>query len=533
MQDYINHVRSKYTKSAISNEPISVRSDLSPNRRLQSPFQEVQQPLSPLSQQHLYEIQRILGPSQQPLNGGRTAPADQRGSSWVQSQPARHGVGANLSASAPSSKTIHHPQVQDGDEDEDVIRVASKRGKKRKAGTSVAESESKVRRSGRNRNKTISYAESDISSSRDPSPSKSELSDFDPSKSDASGSPTKKQEPVRSTRDSQAATSTVSMGSLGSMVGDWKRRESGIMYVADDQAKPPYSSASLAQKPGEKRPAGSNEPQPKVRSLKDLAPMPHVTQEDTTVDMLRRIIASRGSISQGPLPQVQQARASMRPDNPHTPGYRAHTSQPSRGPSLMFQAADPRTQMLGASAAFNAHTSGTDRSVNDALRNQMNAAQYPTLPAQELGTTQVRQPVAPPQQLQPPANPWTALLPNTMQRYGPQPYSMQNGGPGIAGSSTTASTQFGRGPPALLQPSFIPSSHTPPQVRGANAPMENGQKRQDGTIASQHQLNLRTALQRAAEGRQSMAVSQNDYQPHNWCNNNPSFTQADLGGIRD
>jgi hypothetical protein len=532
MQDYINHVRSKYTKSTISNEPISVRNDQSPNRRLQSPFQEMQQPLSPFSQQHLYEIQRILGPSPQPLNGGRIAPTDQGGSSWGTNQYAHHKVGANLSASAPSSKTTHHSQVQDDDGDENVIRVARKRGKKRKTGTSAADSEtaSKIRRSGRNRNKTISYAESDISSSRDPSPSKSELSDFNPSKSDASGSPTKKQEPVRSTRDSQAANSTVSMDSLGSMIGDWKRRDSAIVSVSDDHAKPAYSSASLAQKPGEKRPAGNNEPQPKVRPLKDLAPMPHVTQEETTVDMLRRIIASRGSISQGHLPRVQQAHASMRPDNPHTPGYRAHTSQPSSGPSLMFQAADPRTQMPGASAAFNPHTNGTDRSVNGAIRNQMNAVQYSRLPAQDSGTTQVRRPVAPPQQMQPPANPWTALLPNTMHRYGPQPYSMQNGGSGIPGSSTTAPNQFGRGPPALLQPSFIPSSHTPPQVRAACASAGDVQP---AASAGQHQLNLRTALQRAAEGRQSMPVLQNDYQSRNWSNNNPSFTQADQADIRD
>jgi hypothetical protein len=196
----------------------------------------------------------------------------------------------------------------------------------------------------------------------------------------------------------------------------------------------------------------------------------------------------------------------------------------------MPQVAHPRTQMSGASVTFNPHTSRTDRSVNGAVRDQMNAAQYPPLPAQDSGFTQFRQPVAPPPQVQPPANPWTALLPNTMQRYGPQPYGMQNGESGIAGSSTTVPNQFGRGRPALLQPSFIPSSHTPPQARAASASAGNVQP---AAFASQHQLNLRAALQRAAEGRHNMPIPQNDYQPRNWSNNDPSFAQADLAGIRD
>lgn len=100
--------------------------------------------------------------------------------------------------------------------------------------SSTFEDSDGVRRSGRVRNKKISYAEESSSdmASRDPSPAKSESSTFSPVKSERSFPPAKRRKPPQDI--DQPRRSTLS---LVDKIGDWKRR--GL--VTEQQAGPQRS----------------------------------------------------------------------------------------------------------------------------------------------------------------------------------------------------------------------------------------------------------------------------------------------------
>ena len=103
----------------------------------------------------------------------------------------------------------------------------------------MPEGSSNIRRSARNRDKKVSYAESEGSSfrSRNPSPNKSEISDASPSRSDWTGSPAKSEEMPRKGRRelkreiNELNTVKISRASssLGSMIDDWKKRSGMAM----------------------------------------------------------------------------------------------------------------------------------------------------------------------------------------------------------------------------------------------------------------------------------------------------------------
>lgn len=225
--DYLSTLREARAKQAVAPQPLQVR-----------------HPAVPVN---AFGAQQVVPPPPGPA-GDNIFVSHLRTSFSAQHNPLQD---PNLLQGSNGSKHVRQQASEGGDEDTEVWSPPKKKtrakgkGKAvdRLASTSMESEDSSIRRSTRARSKQVSYAESEGSSilSREPSPSKSESSNFAPNGSEPSSSPEKAYEITRAT-SKRPRPSTIAEHiamplpgqTLRSTIGDWKRRSEASEQSSSD-----------------------------------------------------------------------------------------------------------------------------------------------------------------------------------------------------------------------------------------------------------------------------------------------------------